>query len=610
MHMFEVSIAAIRPSLLYKGLVIAACLLLTPPATMRAQDDTGTEGSSSAVSGSGSATITGDFYDYASTGDVPVSSRRPPSLIRFIISPTLTFGGKVSLPFTIMFSSRETSTITPPIKEPTLAQFLQNQANSFSISPKFDWAQFHLGSHTPSFSELSVGNVQLFGVGTELSPGGFRFKASAGATQRAVEADTLNRTRGAFARHLYAASIGYGSGETEVLLNLVRARDDVSSIRTVRQPLIVTPDSADLSLRDTTFTQHVLMPQPEEGLVATISARVPIADGISLSSEAGAGLFTRDMYASPIGERAAAVNSLVRQRTSSRGDGAGRLSIDFAKSTWNLAITALYIGPGYVTLGFPYMQSDRLEFSLAPSFRLFDSVMTISGTFGHRTNNLSKSRGSTTTQILAAANVDALITSGFNVVVDYSNFGMTTDVTNDTFRVRTISQSFSVRPTLTFTAGDAVHTVNAGFALDDFDDLNPITGAESANNTKTFSGMYSASLNDVPLTIDAGATYLTNALSSGDLTIQSFNIGAGYRLMNGAVTPSLSATFTTSRLEHLRRPVTDDTQLGIRLSVGVRITQKLRLTAAASTNMYEYGVSRAGATFTENMLRTSLGWSF
>lgn len=573
-----------------------------------AQDTEAESESSSApaIALTGSAMVTGDFYDFSSSGDVLGGPRRPPSLVRLVLSPTLNIAGRVSLPLVIMFSTRETSTITPPVTDPSISQFLLNQANSFSISPRLGWAQFHLGSHTPQYSELSAGNIQVFGVGTELRPGALRFSATAGSVQRAVEVDTAGKISGAFSRYLYAAKLGYESGDAEVALNFVRVRDDPASIRSITQQFIAPVDTVAPAHRDTIAQRHNLMPSAQEGLVATLSTRIPIMDGLTVSAEAGGSMYTRDMSASPIGERAEMFNALVRQRTSSRVDGAGKLTVDLEGSIWRVAMNALYMGAGYVTLGYPYLQADRLDLTVAPTFRLFDSAVTATGTFGHRTNNLTASMGTTTTQILASALVDAQLAEELSLNLSYSNFGMSTDETNDTFRIRTVSQAFSLTPAWSIRGDDIGHNISATLALDDYTDLNPISGATSGNNTLSALLTYAASSTGTPLSVDLSGLYLTNDLATADLTITTATLGVGYRLFKDALSPSVSFNYTTTTPEGF----TSDSQLGLRLAVGWRITSKLRFNVAASTNIYEYGSSRAGGKFTENLVRSSLGWSF
>lgn len=552
----------------------------------------------------GTAMITADIYDYSSTSSVPITSRRPPSLFRFILTPTVTLGGRVSLPFEIMFSSRETSTITPPIRDPSPAQFLQNAANSFSLSPKFKWGQFYLGSHSPRFSELSAGNVQVFGLGADVRIGDFRVAASAGSTQRAVEADTVALTQGAYARHLYAGMIAYMRDESELSLTIVRARDNPASINEIRSRLIVSPDSSNPDFRDTTTTQHDLMPIPQEGLVATLASRMPLASWAKLGVEVGGGLLTRDLRSAEIGERAEILNSLMMQRTSSRADVAGTVGLDLQFDRWELNLTSLYIGTGYATLAYPFLQADRLEFTAAPTVRVIDSILTMSGTFGHRTNNLAGNNESTTRQILMSVDVDARPTENLTINALYANFGVSTDVTNDTLRIRTTSQSMAVTPTLVVPNDGITHVVSLTLSLDDFDDRNPVTGAQSSNSTTMILGTYSASFIAIPLTTSVTASYLTNALPGGALVVQSASLGIGYSFLMGDIVPGLTATYTASRLPEQ----TADRQLGLRLSATCRLTPRLRLTLSASNSGYDYGSTHLGGSFRESLLRTALTW--
>src|SRR5579872_276749 len=80
-----------------------------------AQDSQG----SSAMRITGSATVSEDIYDMVSNPDTSVPPRRPPNLLRLILTPTISFGDLISLPFTIMLSSRETNTTTQAIQSPS-----------------------------------------------------------------------------------------------------------------------------------------------------------------------------------------------------------------------------------------------------------------------------------------------------------------------------------------------------------------------------------------------------------------------------------------------------------------------------------------------------------
>jgi hypothetical protein len=128
----------------------------------------------------------------------------------------------------------ETNVTTPRTGTSSLTQFILSPVNNLglaSFSPQFGWATFHLGSHTPQYSNLSAGDYQIFGAGFDLRPGQLRFSSSAGIVQRAIDPDTVNGIPGAYARWIYMTKIGYGDEAGSLVdLNIIRLRDDPASI--------------------------------------------------------------------------------------------------------------------------------------------------------------------------------------------------------------------------------------------------------------------------------------------------------------------------------------------------------------------------------------------
>lgn len=541
----------------------------------------------SPVTVTGSATVSGDFYSFNSTPDSAEQARRPSSLMRLILTPTLNIGEYISLPFNIMLSSKETNVTTPNAKNSSFLQFIQNPMNNLgflSFSPRVGWAQAYIGSHVPQYSELSAGDEQIFGAGIDLKPGNFRFAASAGTSQRAIDPDSINNIRGAYARHLFMAKIGYGNEEVSFMhLNVVRAKDDPASI--AMKPAGVTP---------------------QEGILFSTNFRLGFADNIYLTGEAGSSAFTRDLSSDDIDHSTPIPTSLFRQRVSTRTDYAGTLAFFWNESDWGLKLSGKYIGAGYVSLGFPYLQPDRLEFQFAPRVRLFDRKVNINGSIGHRTNNLSNTMGTTSTQIIGSVNVLANISDAFSVTTRYANFGVRNNMKNDTLKVETVSNSFSISPSYIIRASSIIHTITASYSLDAFSDYNVITGAQGSNNTQNIMALYAASFVDSPLLLNATASRMTNDLPANKLTIHSATLGVSYKLWEGAVLPSLSASYTENTLGSF----TADKQLFIRLSMQWNITQWLAMNLAVSGNDYKYGSSRPGVSFNETFFETALSTSF
>lgn len=560
--------------------LLFVCLIF-PFAIASAQQD-----SPQAFRLSGGVTLTGDVYEFTSTPDGAERPRRPASLFRLIFNPTIIIGDKVTLPFNIMLSSRETNVVTPNAKNSSFLQFIQNPMNNIgflSFSPKIDWAQAYIGTHVPMYSELSTGDEQVFGLGIDLTPGKFRFAVSAGTSQRAIEPDSVNGIRGAYARHLYAAKIGYGTEQSFIHLNLVRAKDSPSSV--VRVPEGV---------------------KPQEGLVFSTNFRVAVTDAFSVTGEAAGSAFTRDMSADDVTSDSPVPSSLFRQRVSTRTDYAGSLALEYAESLWGIKLSSRYIGAGYATLAFPYLQPDRLDFQLAPRIKLFDRMLNLSGSVGQRVNNLSNTSGATTTQFIGSANILAVFSDAFTVTARYANFGIRNNLTNDTLKLETVSNSLSLSPSYTLMTESAVHSFTASYSIDVFDDLNVISGAQSSNNTQTYMLVYATSFTTNPFSFSVTGSRMTNDLPLSKLLLYSASLSASYRFFEGALVPSLLATWSNNALGDF----TADRQLLLRLSMQWNATSAIAVNLAVSRNDYRYGSSRPGVSFEESFLESSVSWRF
>jgi len=119
-------------------------------------------------------------------------------------------------------------------------------------------------------------------------------------------------------------------------------------------------------------------------------------------------------------------------------------------------------------------------------------------------------------------------------------------------------------------------------------------------------GMYNASFIEIPLNANVALTYMTNDVPSNELTLMSGSPGVGYRFLEGKIQPSLSISYSENSLAKY----TADTQWLFRLGVQWNITDALALSVFGTSNRYNYGSSKPGASFRETFLETSLSTQF
>ncbi|HVK39599.1 MAG TPA: hypothetical protein VNA88_13760 [Candidatus Kapabacteria bacterium] len=563
----------------------------------------------SGVRVSGSLTVTADFYGYDASPDSAQKGRRPAQLYRFMFTPTIDFGGDFSLPINLNFLTPETNTMTPAVPSPSLPQILQNPANAFglsSITPRLKWAQFHLGSHQPQYSQLTAGDQPLFGAGFDLTPGDFRLSASAGATQRAVAPDTALAAPGAFRRDQYMARIGWGrEGGSMISLNAVYARDDRSSISS--DIVRIAPERRLVEDTSVVVPPDTLRLRAVEGVVASLSAKAVLLEGIDLSGEAAVSSYTRDLTADVMEVKDNPLGSLLTTRASTRFDAGGNAALTASFPTWGVKLSGLYLGAGFVPIGYAFAQADRLEISVAPYVNLFESALRLRGSIGQRVNNLSSTAGETARHLIGSAGVDATIGDALSISAQYSNYGVRNDQVGDTLKVQNVTQSLSIDPTLTLTGFGASHTLTTSLALDTYDDYNVLTGAQSSNDTRTALASYTANFDSIPLNLGLIASYIENRLFEGDLIVRSIGINAGYALFDRAVEPRASITFGSSTFG----AAPSDAQMFFKAGVRLRAGELVGVTIDVGSNQYEYGdpIPR-GASFGETLAQISLTTQF
>ena len=207
-------------------------------------------------------TLSGDIgiwyenYGLDKTPGSPVpdfyKARRPWNLFRYSFNPVFNIG-KWEIPVNFNFSlSPGLSGFSPGFggfnpnlnnfnvpggPKLNLWQFLTNPLNNFGLRPKIGSTEFLLGTQYLKYSDLSTGDLGVFGYGINLSPGKFRFKLFNGTSQSPVNsvAPTLNPpsdgTVGAYQRNQWMAQMGLEKeGKYFAGFNFVKSEDKTGSV--------------------------------------------------------------------------------------------------------------------------------------------------------------------------------------------------------------------------------------------------------------------------------------------------------------------------------------------------------------------------------------------
>ena len=540
---------------------------------------------------SGQTQVTYDFYRV----DIPPGSnfraRRPPHLIRFLLAPTLTIGKKVVLPFELNISSVATN-VTTPVEQykgqfdqwyglfkqfktfEDVKNYVINPINRLGVAPTFGAFKFYAGTQTPQYSEMTVGNVSLFGAGMDVKTKWFYLSAGAGYAQHAIQRDSIFNIPGAYQRTQYSVRAGVGNKEGTFLGgNVVYAADDAKS---ALKPLAIAPQTAVTASAEYQIKLGKVIKWKGEVATTLRTSNTTFYDAPNLTDSTKTIL--RQKFTVPIEKR---LPEQVRQYLPINPS----TLIDFAAtSTLNVNIggvgfdfKGLYVGPGFKPVGYPFFVSDRFDATVGTKFSMFKNKVNFNGTVGNRISNFSKwlekekisvpkignkevsiplvvQGGSiaATEQILINANLGIQFSEKFNLETSYSNFGIQNTVSDDTLRVRNIGQNFAVTPSYTFGNEAYTSSIILMGSMDLFRDLNIVSGALNDNDSKIANLTYTFALKKKPLTANLSAGYFNITSSNLQLDNSTFTGGLGYSFFKKKLTTQLSLTalFNNQKLQN------------------------------------------------------------
>ncbi len=577
------------------------------PTCVRAQN-----GSDVRVSGSIGAFF--DVYSMNSEGLNPVFARRPGSVFRFTADPTLYFSNEVSIPISISITSREAGTISPNVSQPSILQTLANPMNRFLISPRLGVVAFQVGSHVPQYGKLTVSDAQVFGTSIEIKPELFRLSASVGILQRAVQADTTLNTPGAYRRMLYAVRLASESDLNNFVgITIGRMNDEEGSVSYIEQTnnvRVPITDETGVVVRDSILavsSQSSLLPRAQEAITAGINFRTELEKGLTIGGELAGVAFTRDKRAPMLIEPIPALEILMTTRSSTRNDFSATVDAAYSAPNWGVTGSALYVGPGFISITQPFFMSDRVDLTLSPRMGLFDQRLTANGTVGFRFSNITNTLNAPSQQLLISVNANGVISENISLGGGFTNFGFRSTQNEDTIRYEQVNQSFSLTSSGNFVTDSIRHLVFASVSFDSFKDLS--VGSEAAgtsNSTQSVSLSYSLMPVVGVWSVRSTASYVQNTLSLGVAVIRSIQLGGSYRFLQGLVEPDASIVYSSNNIASQPHELQITFRGGIRSS----ITKALKASITVQHTRLSSASVTAGRQYSETLASAGIRWSF
>jgi hypothetical protein len=471
---------------------------------------------------------------------------------------------------------------------------VRQNMSQFGLNPSWHWITLHLGDFADDYTESTIQGTRVRGAGFDLRPGIFRISLQGGASHRAVFAGEGNAV---YAQHLYAGMVGMGDESgTHLDLVFVKAKDDSMSLQPALMDTLLL-DTIPLALRPQAQTR------PQENLVVGAAGELMLfGSRLVLKGEGDGAVITHDLGAAPANASSVALGSLVNHvmplKLSTSGDLAYRLQGSYSLGTAAVHAGYRYVGPGYTSLGVPYVINDRKGYDAGGNVGLLANHLFLVGELQHQNDNLLGQKVATTNQDVQTLNVSVRPTTNFTATVTGLRTVVANDAPSDTFAVNDRSYA------LTSTAALASHmfakptTFSLSYGFQQTTDVNLVVPVPTVT-VQNVSGSIGVQLTKA---IDVAPSVSLAQTRSGGASGQS-NVFVGMHGQGKFLDGSLSAAFDASRTYASSRAV---------VAVSSRLTYQLPWQSSLTFQTRYNHCDALGSTpaFSESFATLSLERSF
>jgi hypothetical protein len=566
---------------------ILCCFLFLTGFNLAAQDVNKKVKEKLNISGTIGVTYEGYGLSRSPLGWTGYQPRRPWNQVRFNFTPTFKFNKNFSLPVNFNFAAIPTNFAGPyaGIKKPNFSQFITNPMNSFGINPKYKWAELQLGTQYLKYSDLSTGDIGAFGVGFDLRPKTFLIKFFTGNSQEGVNYVAGPPTvTGAYKRKNWMAQLGIGKeGKFLFALNFAKGKDVLSS--SAPPPVTI---------------------KPQEGFVMSVVSEVYVDKGYYFKMEGAQSTFTKDL-GTPLNPAVRSMKPFVEAHTSTSTDYAGQLAAGKKGKNFDLGLMLKYLGAGFQTIGYPYLQNDRLEYTLNTRINAWKNKMNIVASLGQRANNVSNT-ASKATQFIGNLNWFTQFSDMFSLNINYNNFGFQAASGVNPYGIKNVSNDLGINPTFTFTGKKIIHLLSMSYNYSKYDERDVITGLTTSNNTHTGLLTYVPTYLEKEIAPDFSILYFFNDVPGAKITLATLSAALSMQAAKKKMRLRGQLQYTLGKLNSF----SNSNNLIASCNVDFTLTKKLTWNTFLTTNYFKYGneIVPNGANYTETTCRTGFQYRF
>jgi hypothetical protein len=546
------------------------------------------------VSISGSAGIIYEYYGLSRKPDgwTGFTPRKPWNQVRFNFSPDMKFGKDFSLPFNFNFAMKPTNYAGPysGISKQSFGQFITNPMNSFGLNPKYKWAELQLGTQYLNYSELSTGDIGVFGAGVDLRPGNYIIKFFTGLSQQGINFFTgPPAATGTYKRNNWMASVGTAKeGKYEFTVNFAKGKDDVNSVDTVPPNI-----------------------KPQEGFTTSIAAKTFFKGGWYARAEVAQSIYTKDLLL-PLDSSKSSFKPFIKGYASTVKDKAADASIGRRSANFDIGVKLKYLGAGFQTPGYPFMLPDRMDYTLNTRFNAWKDKngafkMNVVASAGQRVNNVS----STTLrakQFIGNLNWFTQFNDHWSLNISFNNFGFQAPGGINPYGIKNVSNDFGVNPSYTWGNTKAIHLLSLSYNYSKYDERDVLSGLITSNNTHMALLTYVPTFLTKDISPDFSCMFFRNSLPGFKLVLITASAGISAPAMKKKMNLRGQVQYNYSKTNSFK----NNNNIIASGNVDWKISKRTTWTTFISTNQFKYGdeIVPNNAKYLESNVRTGFQYRF
>lgn len=440
----------------------------------------------------------------------------------------------------------------------------------FGISPYYKWVKLHLGHRTMRFNEYSLQGKLFFGAGIELTPGDFRFSAVRGSIKNHLaQRDTI--VYGAdliptYKRNMTGVKVGFGGNNHFIDFIYLHIKDDPSE------------EFDENSLFNTDL-------DPAENLVLGTSFGTRLFRKLRFKVNLNASGYTENSNLEEIlneGESYPFLRDRLTTNLSTKFSAAGDAKLSLGFNRGSVGLKYQRIEPNYRSLGMPFIQADRQNYTLTGNLMLFNQRLNLSGQGGIETNNLRNLDLYTRERLILNLSANLRVTDELMIGGNFSNFQFQSQdglvELNDTLRYVQVNQTKGINISYNKRGENFRWGIFAGYQKLDVLDRSPV---------QNISGdIYSSNMNlglkfdwvNIGFMVRPSLIYASYSLPDRDQTRYGGGVKLRKKLMEKKMTLTYSTRYVYNDIDDLR----NGNVFTNRLSMRYKINDKYGLTLSTS----------------------------